>query len=98
MAHTKGKWVLQGTSIFAFNKSGHNRFACQVRSGCRCGCEEPALIEELEANARLIASAPELLGACKMALEKEKVMPNNWKSKDLILSLEQAIAKAEGKE
>jgi hypothetical protein len=56
--HTPGPWTQKGHSVFIFNKSGHNRVAISVNTGCRCGCEEPALIEELEADARLIAESP----------------------------------------
>ena len=52
---------------------------------------------EEQANATLISAAPELLEACKQANTKECVMPDNWRSKDLIKTLQQAIAKAEGK-
>jgi alkyl hydroperoxide reductase subunit AhpC len=97
MAHTKGPWKYHfhiPTDGFGTDAIRHvvvipdKPYENQVLVGS---------YEHDEANARLIASAPELLEACKMALEKEKVMPNNWKSKDLILSLEQVIAKAEGK-
>ena len=51
--------------------------------------------ENKEANARLIASAPELLEACKVILDADmgKSLPKSYRT-----MLEQAIAKVEGKE
>jgi hypothetical protein len=106
--HTPGPWTQKGHSVFIFNKSGHNRVAISVNTGCRCGCEEPALIEELEADARLIAAAPELLKALKgfegLWLPTKD---NDKKDEDIvqcqvsigaIRKMKQAIAKTEGKE
>lgn len=51
-------------------------------------------IEETEANARLIASAPELLEACKLAVNEYHLDGN---CANAIAELKQAISKAEGK-
>lgn len=49
-------------------------------------------------NAHLIASAPELLEACKLALDIElNYMPDQDQHPILIEKLEDAIAKAEGR-
>lgn len=55
-------------------------------------------MEELKANARLIAAAPELLEACKDAIEfiKDGYVETFPEVKQLLNKLEQAIAKAEG--
>lgn len=60
--------------------------------------------EECKANARLIAAAPELLEACKKALNnlrKQRVFATPTKAVEFMAQekeLEQSIAKAEGKE
>jgi hypothetical protein len=51
--------------------------------------------EEAEANAQLIAAAPELLDACQKALSLLKALEVRG---DSVRFLEQAIAKATGKE
>src|SRR5260221_11947250 len=51
--------------------------------------------EEKEANAFLIAAAPELYEACQWALKAERALPENMHHKDLLKALEGAITKAE---
>jgi hypothetical protein len=48
-------------------------------------------------NAHLIAAAPDLLEACKLALECETLLPEKEQHPILANRLQQAIAKAEGK-
>ena len=57
-AHTPGEWLKVGTTVYALNERGVNRFFCSVQDA-----HTPAA--ELEANARLIAAAPDLLEALK---------------------------------
>lgn len=60
--HTPGEWmVASSTTVYALNADGFNRFSCQVQDA------HTARVE-LEANARLIAAAPELLVACKSVI------------------------------
>lgn len=54
-AHTKGPWKLDGRDVLGVASDGTFRCVCSpVRGGT-----------EADANARLIAAAPELLAACK---------------------------------
>ncbi|MCE5212640.1 MAG: hypothetical protein LLG40_13950 [Deltaproteobacteria bacterium] len=109
MGHTKGPWIIhkdemgRGYEIYGnapapgWGSLGHQE-VCRINAkkhGARRGMavsytEHP----DDEANARLIAAAPELLEACKEALsiiEKYSDVPVH------ILALKQAITKAEGK-
>lgn len=56
---------------------------------------------QIRANARLIASAPDLLEACKKTLKYFSNLPKLTGEKDELLTLsaiEQAISKAEGRD
>lgn len=48
-----------------------------------------------EANARLIAAAPELLAACKMAIDWANDVPAPYREFPFIAAVRAAIAKAE---
>lgn len=98
-AHTPGPWVLiDDDFIYRLTDSGtQNRFWCQVSSVRRIH-DGAAGDDEVAANARLIAAAPDLLAALKgalAALEQPKTFPvdvdvaKKW--------MRAAIAKAEGK-
>jgi hypothetical protein len=71
--HTKGPWEVVGNTVYALHESfgrKRNRFWATVYS-------DPSadeLKEEAEANARLIAAAPELLEALKWYVETDEVM------------------------
>ena len=54
--HTPGPWKQANTFVYALNDRGFNRFTCIVQ-------DAHTPLEELEANARLIAAAPDLLEA-----------------------------------
>ena len=60
---TPGPWRLSGRTIYALNDEGFNRFSALVQDA-----HAPAY--ELNANARLIASAPTLLEALTLAASK----------------------------
>lgn len=64
--HTPGPWLLADSDprfVYALGDEGYNRFWLKV-SGT-----DPALFAELEANARLIAAAPELLEVVRKVYE-----------------------------
>ena len=51
---TPGPWMLSGRTVYALNDQGFNRFSALVQ-------DVHTSAVELDANARLIAAAPELL-------------------------------------
>lgn len=91
MKHTPGRWV-----VSSYQKVQSKRCVFEGPHGMLgwVGTDrDQGLYEEAEANAHLIAAAPELYEACKMALLKCQIT-DSWHN-DV---LKQAIAKAEGKE
>jgi len=85
--HTKGPWQVM-KEYFIVKDSG-------VIAKTYIGPPPDKKTEEIwKDNARLIASAPELLEACKDALDKV----NSGSFPNTIKRLEQAIAKAEGRD
>jgi len=92
MEHTKGPWERSKTAKLCIlgKENGHGRFTI-------CVMQNPH-IQEQEANARLIAAAPELLEGCKSALKVltlDSDMEEDFRPE--IKALRAAIAKAEGK-
>jgi hypothetical protein len=72
--HTPGPWLLQERTVYALDESEKsNRFSCRVQGGfqVRRVVEhgERTSDVELDANARLIAAAPELLEALEAISE-----------------------------
>jgi len=100
MSYTKGPWRIGNTSnteqdIFNGDGSVYIGFVSNTNTQS---------IEENKANARLIASAPDLLEACKWAfvqlggqLKNYAVGTDLIHKKEACIKLEQAIAKVEGK-
>ncbi len=77
--HTPGPWLIVDRLVYALTPylgnnrtmaaslpEGVNRFQCSVDS---CNSREGAPVEEVMANVRLIAAAPELLDAAELALK-----------------------------
>ena len=91
---TQQDWQLSGTTVYAVNLEGTNRFSAQVQGGWATDGRLRTDPEELAANARLIAAAPELLKALKIAVRQN--------SHDMMMTgeelrvCESAIAKATG--
>src|SRR4029078_8318433 len=80
--HTPGPWEHDGDEVY--------RITSEINSHPICTIDDLNGDDEMEANARLIASAPELLEACKAYVNSEK------DSIALLELMEKAIAKAEG--
>lgn len=75
--HTPGPWLIAaGTTVYALNAHGYNRFSAQAQRG-HTSDKWPTDEEELEANARLIAAAPELLEALKDCSEYLSDIPES---------------------
>lgn len=106
--HTPGPWLIAGTTIYALTQytgnsdtmrthlaDGINRFSARVSSDNpeRDGGAPP---EEIQANARLIAAAPELLEALRLAEDLlSSYLPSHKPASLLNLNvIRAAIAKA----
>ena len=102
MEHTKGNW-----RISRYHSQPHHEIYVHFDDGT---CQRVACLEdflpETEENARLIAAAPDLLAACKLALPileeyRERVIKGEIKGKLLTAdygptyAMRQAIALAE---
>jgi hypothetical protein len=98
--HTPGKWLAEDGRIYA--EDGHAIAETTGRVIDKLGCHWVAS-EEAQANARLIASAPELLEALQELREwgvaeyQSKQMPNGCVLESILVQADQAIAKATGK-
>lgn len=91
MSHTPGPWHVEArgvnlTVIFAGSAKGTRASPCLIMDGDE---------SEREANARLIAAAPDLLAACKDALFH--LEGDSYCADIEIQACIAAIAKAEGK-
>lgn len=84
--HTPGPWVISGSSIW--NTETHRAI---YASGCKPISKRD---EEGQANARLIAAAPDLLEALELALANLK--PKYSQDHIVVKKLTEAIAKANG--
>ncbi len=63
MKHTPGPWLLVANNfVYALNEHKTNRFYLSVQLGYDDKCKLIKM-EELEANARLITAAPDMLAA-----------------------------------
>ena len=82
--HTAGPWLREGRFVYALRDTF---FDCCVQG------PPNTPIEEKEANARLIAAAPDLLEALK---DMVRYLDNNGKETDVSELARYAIRKAEG--
>lgn len=82
--HTPGPWLIDTNTIYALDETDRvNRFSAQVQGGYSSapvyGDRIRTTPEELAANARLIAAAPDLLAALQAVmhvLEHTQVTPS----------------------
>ena len=103
MTHTKGKWEI--------TRHENNKPKGVLARGTGYMCFFPTLSREIdqffedenEANAKLIASAPELLEACQMSQGAIMVLlamggqsPKEQKENEMVKHLDELIKKAEG--
>lgn len=106
MSATPGPWLREDRTIYVL-KDGRNLFSATIQNDNH---DCPA--EELEANARLIAAAPELLAACQAQhraidwlfaklIEASKTgevfLPSKSPAWEACLQGNAAIARAEGR-
>lgn len=96
-AHTPGPWLItdSGTFVYALNGRGSNRFWLSVSAAG----PDHATQAEREANARLIAAAPELLEALQWYVDNDGTnigQPGNEPYEAGLNRARAAIAKATG--
>jgi hypothetical protein len=89
-AHTPGPWLREGNFVYALNDHDMNVFSASVQNDNRL-CSP----EVLDANARLIAAAPELLEAAKLFVAQAQPFAAQTSALDGIQKLAAAIAKAQ---
>lgn len=87
--HTPGPWMVEGCTVYALNDDGYNRFSALVQ-------DAHTPVDELEANARLIAAAPELLSLLKEARSTLEMWKDVAPAVSLCADIDKAIAKARG--
>lgn len=102
MSHTPGPWIAKrpekllwagptGQFVVIGISGGHEFLICQNDHPDVRGAD----MVESQANARLIAAAPDLLAACEAALERLRLMGPVSCEKEIAI-VEAAIAKAKG--
>ncbi len=90
-AHTAGPWeVKKALSGSLCIRNGYGFYLAEIFQG-------EGIKEEIEANARLIAAAPELLDVCKMMLPYLDHVVGQSNTNKARTNAQAAIAKAEGK-
>lgn len=90
MEYTKGEWLRQGTTVYALNKLGYNRFYAGVFHG-NTDTEAITSEEELIANARLIAAAPEMYEALKECVMKMEVVADEFNTSMMDSAIKNAM-------
>ena len=94
-AHTPGPWEVEGDQIVTTDAGIP---ICSTPLADEIAWGGPDLINEVEANARLIAAAPDLLATVKLLIERACPHPDEMTPEEYaaLESARAAIAKAEG--
>lgn len=71
-AHTPGPWLREDTTVYVLDEGNCNRWWVGVQTSGRCSTEER------EANACLIAAAPELLKSLKDCLDSLEYLERHF--------------------
>lgn len=100
-AHTPGPWLSEGTTLYALNDDGVNRFQASFGPGhltyTRRGSDERTSHEEVDANIALAKAAPDLLEALERMTYLQSGGPVKSSDADKWLKeARAAIAKAKG--
>ena len=102
--HTPGEWLRDGTTVYALNEQGTNRLVISVQGGFVYQPHDRAATAdkyertpdaEIEASARLVAAAPDLLAALKRLERTVRILPSDMDEPDSPLAQARtALAKA----
>lgn len=90
---TPGPWLIEGTTVYTLHRLAHaecNRWSAQFAA--YVGCPR----EEAEANARLCASAPDLLEALQGLVDMDVAYQRGPKVEQAVAAARAAIQKATG--
>lgn len=91
--HTHTEWLREGNTVYALNLEGSNRFYLQVQGGWATQGRVRTDEAELEANARLIAAAPELLEALQRLVDSVDPESTGWS--EAVDAIAKAIGESE---
>jgi hypothetical protein len=68
--HTPGPWIVENGMVYALDETGRvNRFSAMISGGYVTHRDHRTSLDELIANVRLIAAAPDLLAALQQIVE-----------------------------
>ena len=98
--HTPGPWIIgnSGTSVYALGDEGSNRFYLHIDTWVDRKHQSEKSVAEAEANAHLIAAAPDLLAALRAFDHGETVHGTHSPGVACTqCAARRAIAKAEGR-
>jgi hypothetical protein len=94
VGYTPGPWLLEPRFVYALNRHQINRFSLMIQSGY--ADEGRTSNEELEANARLIAAAPELYEALDAICAEAERMTFTMRRRKIFNAGIAALRKARG--
>ena len=97
--HTPGPWLLTKGTVYALNDDGTNRFYAGVQGGFIYQTRNftvPTPGYEIEANARLMCAAPQLLEALISTINYLELLDDRSMSVKLIETARELIAEVTG--